>query len=318
MKPECHFHTNLSDWVKSSHEIVEMALEAWVDVLVATEHDLINTELKDIAKEKWILSYCWVEISTLVPWRENSTKDIHFTAYAKTFNQDIFTLLEWIRIWRNQKVQIQLKSMSDYWFKISYDEFIDYFIKQSTNIFNLNISHIADYLLLFEINKDKLIELFWYNPNRDEMIKKLLKRWWQYASIWAPDIPEYVKPISYVWPMLKKCNGIYAIAHANLTFEEYNKSTSDLSTNETKHLENFIQENLIHWINWIEINATAQKDWVKFIIEVWKKYNLFFTFWSDFHNKKDEVHWNLGDINPFVSPEFVTAETKKVLEKLQI
>lgn len=301
MKADMHFHTRLSDGSLKSEEVVLLAKERWINVLVATDHDIVNLEILDLAKRIWIMSCQWAEISTSDPihWPD----DIHLTAYSQWFTELLHNTLSNTRKWRKWKIKSQINNLSNNWFEIGENNFFDYFNKKWLDIDNLNVSHIANFILISEKNKKLLKTIFWFKPTFDQIIKQLLKRSWIYAHIWASEVSPYIPWVEQIWDMLWS-DYVYSIAHPNLTFKTPDK------------LEEFLKRNNNSWINWIEINATAPNEWIKIIVEIWKKFNLMFTFWSDFHNKRDNIHWDLWEMNRFIDNELVRKNIDKLFDYL--
>jgi predicted metal-dependent phosphoesterase TrpH len=54
MKFDLHFHTTLSDGMKTSEEAVKIAQERGLQFMACTDHDLINTQVPEFAKSAGI------------------------------------------------------------------------------------------------------------------------------------------------------------------------------------------------------------------------------------------------------------------------
>lgn len=50
MKFDLHFHTTLSDGLKTPAEVLAIAEDRGIDFLACTDHDLINTTLPELAE----------------------------------------------------------------------------------------------------------------------------------------------------------------------------------------------------------------------------------------------------------------------------
>lgn len=49
MKFDLHFHTTLSDGLKTPEETVKIAKDRGLEFIVCTDHDLINTRVPELA-----------------------------------------------------------------------------------------------------------------------------------------------------------------------------------------------------------------------------------------------------------------------------
>ena len=165
----------------------------------------------------------------------------------------------------------------------------------------LNKYDIVYYLFQDDILRKKCFEInWWIKIELEDFYQKFFKKTWEKFKDYWVSIKDYEPSIEECKIFKEKTNGILAIAHPNITFKKW------WIDEFLKVLPHYIQ---VWWINAIEINAMASKDWVWVILEVKKKYNLFLTFWSDNHKiwYSDYKHWDFWDLNPFI--------TKKDIEK---
>jgi histidinol phosphatase-like PHP family hydrolase len=303
-KIDMHFHTILSDWIRDNNEVIKEAKEKWISFLSVTEHDIINNDLVLLARVNWINSVWGVEISAeddKVTWRS-----LHLTCYSNKFWKEIRDILENTREKRKLKVRKQIEKLEENWFTIDYKKFIRFYKNLGVNIDNINNFHIEDYIFQNEDKLDKLLLSFiWKKLWWGEFIEKILKKSWEYRDIWWEQIPKYEPSVSKIWSIARENNYFLSLAHPNFTFRN----------NKNWFLE-FIEE-YQDKLNWIEINSQASKDWVDLIIDTTIKYNLILTFWSDSHYKwRDSKHWDLWDINKYISKDIVEENFEDFLYEL--
>ena len=139
-KIDMHFHSISSDWWSSNEQIMQEALKKWFYLAICTDHDFINKEFVELAREKWIQSYQWVEISCFDP---EINKHFHLACYAQEFKWRIFDILEKSRNGRIEKIKAQVVLLRNNWFDIEYDKFVNFFQKLWVNTSNLNILHLC-------------------------------------------------------------------------------------------------------------------------------------------------------------------------------
>lgn len=301
-KIDMHFHSTLSDWNYTNEQIIEEAIEKKLDFIVATEHDIINTEIVKLAKNNWINSLQWVEISTYDDIILN--KSLHLTAYANNFNWKIHNILDRNIEWKIDKVKAQIETLKSNLFAIDYDFFIEYYKKRWFDINNLNSYHISEFILLSDENKKLIKELTLEELSIWDFIVRCLKKDWDLRHIWWRELKKYEPTVSELWELAKTDWFFLSLAHPNITFK-----------NDIELFKYFINE-YKEILNWIEISSIASKDWVETILNTAKKYKLIITYWSDDHfvrDSLDEYHWFFWDKNPYVSDSNIIENFKNFL-----
>lgn len=286
MKLDMHFHSTLSDGRKTSKEILGIAKEKWLYLAICTDHDIINTELPELLLANWIQSSEWVEISI---FDSRFDAHLHFTAYAKKFNQKVVDILSNTRNWRKEKIDKQIGLLQKNWFVIDINEFYEFY-KDKSNIDNLNISHIAWYVWRNPENVITAKKLAWEDIDREWFLKRCLKKEWDMSHIWSVTIPEYEPRLEYMWELLKEDNAVLSLAHPNFKLTQ-------------AEFKSRIWYYVDLWVNAIEINSKASSDWVELILRYQKKYDYILTFWSDchFNQYSEDKHSELWAQNPYIN-----------------
>jgi histidinol phosphatase-like PHP family hydrolase len=303
-KIDTHFHTKLSDWSRNNDEVIREAKQKWIDFIAPTEHDIINDELILSAKMNWMACVSWVEISSnddIATW-----KSLHLTCYSNNFWTQIRDILENTREKRKLKVRKQVERLQSNWFNINYEKFIRFYKNLDFNIDNINNFQLEDYVFQNEDNIDKLLmSLVWVKMERWEFIQKCLKRNGEFRDIWWDEVEKYEPSVSKIWDIARENNYFLSLAHPNFTFRK----------NEQWFLD-FIEQ-YHNKFNWIEINSKATEDWVKLIVDTSVKYGMILTFWSDSHHKwSDSKHWDLWDMNEFVTSKMIEENFEDFLYEL--
>ena len=303
-KIDMHFHTTLSDWSRNNNEILKEAKNKWLDFIVATEHDIINEDLVVSARMNGIKTTAWVEISSeddKVSW-----KSLHLTCYSDKFWDEIKSILENTRINRKLKIKKQVDLLESNWFDINYERFIDYYDKLNVNLENLNVSHIEEYIFENENDLDSLLfSLTWEKINKWDFIARILKRNWDFNHLWWEEIDKYEPSVSKIWEITMRNKYFLSLAHSNFTFKD-----------DEEWFLKFIEE-YQDKLNWIEINSQASKKWVDLIIKTSVEYWLILTFWSDSHHiEKDSRHWELWDMNKYLSEKIIEENFEDFLYEL--
>ena len=289
-KIDQHFHTTMSDWALTNEQVIDLAVQKWLYFSSVTEHDIVNTVFSTMAREVWIQSLEWVEISAFDT--EIANKSLHITCYAQEFNWELIDILSNTRNWKIWKIIMQIDILNKNWFNINYADFITYFEKKWFDIRNLNNSHIAEYIYSIPANIELVKRLSWVEMTYWDFIVRCLKTTWDFRDIWWTKVDKYEPTVYDVWRIAKENWYFLSLAHPNFTFKD-----------DIKLFLDFIEE-YRNVLNWIEINALASKIWVEVILITAKKYNMILTFWSDDHfvrDKKDEIHWILWEQNTYVS-----------------
>ena len=299
-KIDMHFHSTMSDGKYTTDEVINDAIERKLDFAAITEHDTINTDFPILAKQNWIDSIEWVEISVLDD--KLSHKHLHITSYATKFSWEIYDVLADTREWKINRVYKQVSVLKSNWFNIDYEEFLEFCTEKWFSIENLNSAHISNYIFQNEDNIKLIEELTWEEMDMWKFIAKCLKEKSEFKHIWWSEVEKYEPTITEIWKIAKKWWYFLSLAHPNFNFKD------------DYDLFRFFVEEYADILNGIEINTLASKKWVEVILETVKKHNLILTFGSDDHfirgKNPDTFHGILWYPNPHI-PEWVMLENFK-------
>lgn len=302
---DLHIHSKNSDWLKNNEEIIEEAKKKKLKFIVCTDHDKLNPEFINLANIAWIESVNWVELSTRI---EEIKRNLHFTLY---FSEGNTTGLEEMilnsRKWRGKKVEKQINLLQSNWFDIEYEKYLDYFWANKKSHSNLNSSHIARYIYNNPRNIELIYKLIWENLDKDQFIQRCLMKEWDLSYIgWWVQVPEYLPSLQKCVEIKEKINWIISLAHPNFKFSK-------------KNFEEYLKLFLDQWLDAVEINSKATKEWVNLILKLQDKYWYLITFWSDCHFKwADDKHWELWDINPHLNQNTIEENMKIFRNQLKI
>jgi histidinol phosphatase-like PHP family hydrolase len=180
-KIDMHFHTTLSDWSRDNNEVIREAKNKWLDFIVATEHDIINSELALSARMNWIKSTSWVEISA---YDDVNDKSLHLTCYSDNFWLEISEILDWVRDKRKLKIPKYELSVSKIWdLSIRNKYFLslahpNFTFRNDEEWFRRFIDEYQDKLNWIEINS---------NANREwvNLIIKTSIEYWLILTFWS-------------------------------------------------------------------------------------------------------------------------------------
>lgn len=289
-KFDMHFHSTYSDWYLTNEGIIKIAKELWLKFLAITDHDVVNSDFVQLSKQNGINTLEWVEISAFDDKVTN--KSLHLTCYAEKFSWEILEILEKTRNWKIEKVKKQIEKLNFLELEINYPEFIKYFKEKWFDIWNLNNSHIAEFVYMDQENIEKINKLVWEKISMWDFIRRWLKKDWDLKDIFWQEVPRFEPTVDEIWKIVLRDWYFLSTAHPNFTFRE--------------NFELFYEfiEQYKDILQWIEINSLASKKWIEVILETGKKYKKIFTFWSDEHfipwDKDDDVHWKLWSFNPNV------------------
>jgi len=292
---DLHFHSTCSDGQKSNREIIKEAKEKWLKLAVCTDHDYVNDDFTRLALNSWISSVEGVEIS----WVDDMlNKHLHLTSYSRSFQWRIIEILDWSRKIKQEKVKLQIELLASNWFLANWEEF-NSFTRNNWAIWDFNSWHIATYILNSQENLVLVKKITWEEITTWAFIRRFLKREWDFWHIGSVTIPEYEPNIPLLWELARENEAILSISHPNFK----------LTVNQFRaRIESYLNA----WVNAIEINTKASPEWVKLILEYKQKYHFMLTFWSDSHFKdfKDSKHWELWELNPFVSKRLIKQSMK--------
>jgi len=311
LKIDQHFHTTLSDGKKDNSEILEQYIK-WKDVsfCVATEHDIVNTSFRDFLYDLSVDTCYWVEISAC---DYENRKSMHILHYSSSINNLLDSKLDSLREARIYKIKQQVEKLKSNWFIINYSDFINYFeIIEKINPSNLNAFNIAEYIYKNKktfIENNKIIKsISWKDFSTKGFFENFLKETWIYSHIWWKRIIDYELSFDDLQE-IKTERSVLSIAHPNFTFKSIEVFNS--------RIEHLVKN---RWINAIEINAKANKEWADTIMKVKKDFDLILTFWSDCHFISDEgnndKHSELFSFNSYVSEKILDLEFDKFKEKI--
>lgn len=296
MKIDMHFHSTNSDWLLTKGELLKQAKEKGVIFLALTDHDVVSYGFSEQAKKLWIQSCQSVEISA---YNKEHDKSLHLTLYAKNIWENISQILSWVINTKQELIEKQIDFFIEIWFVIDKNDFYNFFEKLWRKKDSLNKFDIVKFLF-FSLENRVLAQKLnnWIVINEEEFYIKFLKRWWEKFKNYAIIVENYEVVLLECKRFQKQTDWILSLPHPNVTFRKWWIKEFE------KVLPHYIENG---WINAIEINAKATKEWVESIIKVKDTYGLYITFWSDFHkeNHNDWKHWEFWEINPFVSPDLV-------------
>jgi len=289
MNIDMHFHSNISDWKNSTDEHIKIAKEKQISFLTLTDHDkVVPTSFKEECKKNWIDTCDSVEISAR---NTQINKSLHLTLYAEKISDKTRGILSNTIDNKIILIQKQIEFLNQKWFIIDYDDFLKYSFKKWKKVDALNKFDIARYVYLSEHNKNFIKYLnSWIELSVNDFYKRFLKREWDMYSEYGYEIEEYEPDLEICKQIKSECNWILSIAHPNVTFKWW---IHEFYTNLPQYINQC-------WINAIEINSKATRDWVEAILKAKDKYWLFVTFWSDNHKiwHSDERHWDFWEQNP--------------------
>lgn len=261
---DTHLHTNYSDWQLSNEQI--WGLLRWDELLVvATDHDIVNSDFSRISEKIWVPSCEWVEISVL----DEKLGYLHFTAYARHFSKEIEAILVNTRNWRRAKLYAQIKVLQENGFLIDEDSFFNFFTDKWLNPFNLNIFHIASYIYMYEPNRILASKLTWQELDKIGFLKQCLRNEGEFAHVWSAWVEEYTPSTEDIVKEVHDSSWIICVAHPNVSF--------GLSS-----FKNKILHCIELWVDWIEINTKTTPEHANILSSISLKDKLL-TFWSDCH-----------------------------------
>lgn len=297
MKLDMHFHSTNSDWLSTTDELVSLAVEKDMDFIALTDHDTVSYWFREKLQEAWILSCQSVEISTK---NKEHNKSLHLTMYAREINHDINEKLNDILKGRKLLIKTQIEHLNGLWFNLDLERLYNYISQKWRKIEWINKCDISRFIFSDETNKEIAIKSNnWDEINYEQFYLKFLKEGWdKYGDFWIR-IHDYEPLLQDCKTYKEQSNAILSIAHPDFTFKKW--WTSQFIDVLPHYIEQW-------WINAIEINSKATKEWVDAIIEAKNRYNLFLTFWSDCHKvgNPDSKHWDFWEVNPYVSKDFVS------------
>lgn len=305
-KIDMHFHTTLSDWKKSNEEILKMIDPKKVDFLIATEHDIVNSDFKNSLDNLEIPTVYGVEISAC---DYDNKKSMHILHYSSEVNKLLNQRLENIRNSCEIKIIRQVEKLRENGFFIDYDEMINYYKSKWINTSNLVAYHIAEYIFRDKKNIEIIEKISGIsNINIVVFYKNFLKRGWNFAHIWHFNVWDYEFDVKD-FNAIRVPNSIVSLTHPNVTFK-----------NDIDAFVERIEKLVPLWINAIEVNPIATKKWLDIISYIQAKYDLILTFGSDCHFKEtfDWKHSQLFQINQELSKNQINENMYRIKDRLGI
>ncbi len=308
MKLDMHFHSQFSDWTSDVETLLKLAQKKELDFVALTDHDRVSDEFSLLAWEYGISTTQSVEISAV---NTHMNKSLHLTFYAHSIEWKIREILGNVLEKKKELIQKQILWFQNIWCEITYQDVVNYVQKFSRSETGINKYDIVRVLFQSEKNYEIIRQL---NNQEDIWVEdfylKFLKKWGEKFEEFAAKVDEYEVQMHDCKNAVEQNNGILSVAHPNFTFRNGIWEFFD-------HLPVLIKT---WWVNAIEINAKATKEWVDAILQAKEKYNLFLTFWSDCHHiwRPDSKHGDFWDVNPFLTEEFISQEFEKYREKFGI
>ena len=303
-KFDMHVHSTLSDGVNSPKDILDYASRTWFKLITLTDHDIASS--KDFvlnAKEKWITSFSASEISV----RDyDIDKSLHFTYYAKDFNSKVKDIIQNTREKKIDMIVAQIDKLKQKGFIIDINDFYNYYLSKWKTIETLNKMCIAKYIFQNISNIDFITKIVWKNISEEEFLHLFLKEWWDYYEQYSNKIKDYEPSVEVCWALAIANKAVLSIAHPNLTFWK----------NGISYFKELLPKYTKFWVNAIEINSKAPKEWLGAIYEAKKQFDLVLTAWSDNHFiwYSDRKHWNIWEINQLLTIE----DREKILKEFML
>ncbi len=290
---DMHCHSTQSDGKNTPDEIIEEAKRKNLVFLTLTDHDAIAShEFQQKLQSSGIETCDSVEVSA---------KGLHLVSYARRFHKSLHDVLDNTRNGKVKRYEGQIQKLLEYWFEWSIEWFSIYMQERHGRwLKSANIGFLVHYLYTIPTNRAKMLELvqsIWWNSQNVislfywECLKRkgaFYDKYWYESEEYEPSVETTVDEV------VSKAWWLVSMAHPNVTFwgnkwwiPEFERTISD-----------YIDK----WVQWVEVNARAWIDWIEVIMRVQRKYNIILTFWSDYHGKRDDTHWNLWEQNPYITP----------------
>lgn len=307
---DMHFHTNSSDWKNTIDEMIDYAKKENIWFLALTDHDVISNP--EIFKQNGIDSCFSTEISAR---DKKNNHSLHITWYCKYFNEELNKILENTRNSKKLILEYQVQKLQKLWLEIDMTDLEQVWKMMNRSIDSLNKYDIA--IMVFQ--KKNNIEIIKEKTNGkvnnyNAFYLEWMKETGDFFDIfWLPHwvVEEYEPSLELCWEISKKTNSILSIAHPNFSFER---------KWDMEYLEKNIKYFIECWINAIEINAKASKEWVDYIYDLEKRFWIIITTWSDCHYlwQNDSKHSSLWNLNQHLNEEQKSSILLKVKKRLWI
>lgn len=307
MRLDMHFHSTASDGLLTQEELLQKATEQNLEFLALTDHDVISYGFAEAAKKLWIQSCQSVEISA---YNKEHDKSLHLTLYARSIWENISQILSGVRQTKQKLIEKQIDFFISLGFFINKSEFYSFFEKIWRKKETLNKFDIVVFLFLSWENRTLAAK---FNEgitiNREEFYLKFLKRWGDKFEEFAVQVENYEIPLLQCKNIQQQTEGVLSLPHPNITFRKW--WIEEFEDVLSHYIKNW-------WINAVEINAKATKEWVESILKLKDRYWFYITFWSDFHkeNHNDWKHWEFWEVNSFISSDRVRKYFSEYQEKI--
>lgn len=306
-----HFHSTASDGDTTQTQLLELAKQRGITHAFLTDHDVVGKDFAWKARQQWIFSAESVEISA---YNKEENFSLHIAMYAQTITGKILDLLENTRVQKEWLITKQIARFKEEWCIIETQDFYDFYQSLGRSRNTLAKFDIARYLLENEINREIIEKLSGIkNISVVDFYTMFLKRWGaKFEEFWVR-VPEYEATLEDCFEAKQHNNAVLSLVHPNFTFKKWKEEF-------LQKLPYYIK---VAWINAIEINSKATKDWVEMILQAKEKYGLYLTFGSDCHHigNPDEKHEDFWVMNPYIleryGEEFIQKEFEKYENLLQ-
>lgn len=308
MKLDMHFHSVASDGRSTKQELIAVAKEKNVQFLALTDHDVVSYGFREEAENAGIMSCQSVEISVN---NKQHNKSLHLTFYAESISERVSQVLSNIVRTKVGLIEQQIRFFNQHGFDIKLDEFYKIIIQWGRTIESINKFDIVGFIYFTPYNRANAIKLNdGIEIDSEWFYQKFLKKWWEKFSEYWVKIKDYEPTLEICKSFKEECNGILSIAHPNVTFRKWIQEFEEV-------LPHYIE---FGWVNAIEINAKASKEWIASILQAKSKYNLYLTFWSDSHKiwHSDSKHWDFWELNTLLSPDLIQASFNEYRNILRV
>lgn len=297
MRLDMHFHSTASDWLSTREEIISMAKKKNIEFLALTDHNIVSYGFREEALDSWIFSCQSVEISAN---NQEHDKSLHLTFYALNISKRVESILSNIIVTKKWLIEKQISILKEHWFHIESYDFYKSIIASWRNTQAVNKFDIANFIFnSHDHNKINAMKVNnWFSIDSELFYQKFLKKWWaKFFDYWV-HVKDYELNLDICKIIKDESNGILSIAHPNVSF----KNWWILEFEEV--LPHYIDA---WWVNAIEINTKASKEWIEVILKLKVKYNLYLTFGSDNHWiwLTDKKHCHFWEINPLLTPDII-------------
>ncbi len=293
---DMHFHTTNSDWNTKQNQLIDFLQDKKWDFLflAPADHDIVSREVVEIIKKFWIPTCESTEISTK---NYEHNKSLHLPLYAKSISREVDNVLKITSELKVLMIKSQIEQLNKFGFEIELIDFYNFSCLSWKNIDWINKFDIAKYIFSKNKFKKTLFKINWWQLQDHEFYYRYLKKEWDKYNEYWDKIGDYEPSIETIWWIREEWNSILSIAHPQVNFKKWINEFS-------RALPHYIKK---WWVNAIEINTRATRDWVNTIIYLSEKYWLYLTFWSDNHNLSRSTYsqWNLWELNPNLDEDFV-------------